>query len=163
MLGVVNGSEIDMKNAIDLFPIQLTSVNDYARNWNYLPVLRNVPINKNFSNVVLSLSVRLGCCRRLKTNCPWETWGRPRAAKTIRLNFPAKDFHQTIGPFFSTGVRKIFSYRIPWFVLQHFVHIALEAAGSALPAVIETARVGRQDPGRTETFTKQLVFFSQPE
>ena len=32
MLGVVNGSEIDMKNAIDLLPIQLTSVNDYARN-----------------------------------------------------------------------------------------------------------------------------------
>ena len=32
MLGVAIGSEIDMKNAIDLFPIQLTSVNDYARN-----------------------------------------------------------------------------------------------------------------------------------
>jgi uncharacterized protein YbjT (DUF2867 family) len=30
MLGVVHGSEIDMKNAIDVFPIQLTSVNDYA-------------------------------------------------------------------------------------------------------------------------------------
>ena len=32
MLGVAIGSEIDMKNAIDLLPIQLTSVNDYARN-----------------------------------------------------------------------------------------------------------------------------------
>ena len=31
MLGVVNGSEIDMKNTISLFPIQLTSVNEYAR------------------------------------------------------------------------------------------------------------------------------------
>ena len=30
MLGVVKGSEIDMKNTIDLFPIQQTSVNDYA-------------------------------------------------------------------------------------------------------------------------------------
>ncbi len=31
MLGVVNGSEIDMKNTIDDFSIQLTSVNDYAK------------------------------------------------------------------------------------------------------------------------------------
>ncbi|WP_297765234.1 SDR family oxidoreductase [uncultured Muriicola sp.] len=30
-LGVVKGSEIDMKNTLDDFPIQLTSVNDYAR------------------------------------------------------------------------------------------------------------------------------------
>ena len=30
MLGVVAGSEIDMKNALDVFPIQLTTVNDYA-------------------------------------------------------------------------------------------------------------------------------------
>jgi len=32
MLGVANGSEINMKNTIDVFPIQLTSVNDYAKN-----------------------------------------------------------------------------------------------------------------------------------
>ena len=31
MLGVANGSEIDMKNTIDVFPMQLTSVNDYAK------------------------------------------------------------------------------------------------------------------------------------
>jgi uncharacterized protein YbjT (DUF2867 family) len=31
MLGVVNGSEIDMKNTLDDFPIQLTSVIDYAK------------------------------------------------------------------------------------------------------------------------------------
>ncbi|MEO8765310.1 MAG: SDR family oxidoreductase [Ginsengibacter sp.] len=31
MLGVANGSEIDMKATIDLFPIQLTSVNEYAK------------------------------------------------------------------------------------------------------------------------------------
>ena len=31
-LGVVNGSEINMKNTLDVFPMQLTSVNDYARN-----------------------------------------------------------------------------------------------------------------------------------
>jgi uncharacterized protein YbjT (DUF2867 family) len=30
-LGVVKGSEIDMKNALDDFPIHLTSVNDYAK------------------------------------------------------------------------------------------------------------------------------------
>jgi len=30
MLGVVAGSEIDMKTALDVFPIQLTTVNDYA-------------------------------------------------------------------------------------------------------------------------------------
>ena len=30
-LGVVNGSKIEMKNTVNLFPIQLTSVNDYAR------------------------------------------------------------------------------------------------------------------------------------
>ncbi|MEP7109388.1 MAG: SDR family oxidoreductase [Ferruginibacter sp.] len=30
ILGVVNGSEIGMKNTLQLFPIQLTSVNDYA-------------------------------------------------------------------------------------------------------------------------------------
>jgi len=30
-LGVVNGSEIDMKNTIDGFPLQLTPVNDYAK------------------------------------------------------------------------------------------------------------------------------------
>jgi uncharacterized protein YbjT (DUF2867 family) len=30
-LGVVNGSEIDMKNLLDVFPIQLTSVIDYAK------------------------------------------------------------------------------------------------------------------------------------
>jgi uncharacterized protein YbjT (DUF2867 family) len=30
-LGVVNGSEIDMKNTLDVFPMHLTSVNDYAR------------------------------------------------------------------------------------------------------------------------------------
>ncbi len=30
-LGVVKGSEIDMKNTLDDFPIHLTSVNDYAR------------------------------------------------------------------------------------------------------------------------------------
>ena len=30
-LGVVKGSEIDMKNTLDVFPIHLTSVNDYAR------------------------------------------------------------------------------------------------------------------------------------
>ena len=32
MLGVANGSEINMKNTIDVFPMQLTSVNDYAKN-----------------------------------------------------------------------------------------------------------------------------------
>jgi uncharacterized protein YbjT (DUF2867 family) len=32
MLGVVNGSEIDMKNTLDVFPMQLTSVMDYAKN-----------------------------------------------------------------------------------------------------------------------------------
>ncbi len=31
MLGVANGSEIDMKNTMDVFPMQLTSVNDYAK------------------------------------------------------------------------------------------------------------------------------------
>ena len=31
MLGVANGSEIIMKNTLDLFPIQLTSVNDFAK------------------------------------------------------------------------------------------------------------------------------------
>ena len=31
-LGVVKGSEINMKNTLDVFPMQLTSVNDYARN-----------------------------------------------------------------------------------------------------------------------------------
>ena len=31
MLGVVNGSEIDMKNTLDVFPIQLTTVTDYAK------------------------------------------------------------------------------------------------------------------------------------
>ncbi len=31
MLGVANGSEINMKNTLDLFPIQLTSVNDFAK------------------------------------------------------------------------------------------------------------------------------------
>ncbi|MEP7231284.1 MAG: SDR family oxidoreductase [Ginsengibacter sp.] len=31
MLGVVNGSEIDMKNTLEDFPIQLTSVVDYAK------------------------------------------------------------------------------------------------------------------------------------
>lgn len=31
MLGVANGSEIEMKNTIDVFRIQLTSVNDYAK------------------------------------------------------------------------------------------------------------------------------------
>ncbi len=31
MLGVVNGSEIDMKNTLDDFPIKLTSVIDYAK------------------------------------------------------------------------------------------------------------------------------------
>jgi len=30
MLGVVAGSEIDMKNTLDVFPIQLTAVADYA-------------------------------------------------------------------------------------------------------------------------------------
>jgi len=30
-LGVVNGSEIDMKNTLDVFPMQLTSVVDYAK------------------------------------------------------------------------------------------------------------------------------------
>ena len=30
MLGVANGSEIDMKNTIGMLPMQLTSVNDYA-------------------------------------------------------------------------------------------------------------------------------------
>lgn len=29
-LGVVNGSEIEMKNTIEIFPIKLTSVYDYA-------------------------------------------------------------------------------------------------------------------------------------
>ena len=29
-LGVVNGSEIDMKKTLDVFPMHLTSVNDYA-------------------------------------------------------------------------------------------------------------------------------------
>lgn len=32
MLGLVNGSEINMKNTLDHFSIQLTSVEDYARN-----------------------------------------------------------------------------------------------------------------------------------
>ena len=31
MLGIVNGSDIDMKNTIDVFPIGLTSVSDYAK------------------------------------------------------------------------------------------------------------------------------------
>lgn len=31
MLGVAKGSEIEMKNITDVFPIQLTSVNDYAK------------------------------------------------------------------------------------------------------------------------------------
>ncbi len=31
MLGVANGSEIDMKKTIDVFPMRLTSVNDYAK------------------------------------------------------------------------------------------------------------------------------------
>ncbi len=31
MLGYASGSEIDMKNTIDVFPMQLTSVNDYAK------------------------------------------------------------------------------------------------------------------------------------
>jgi uncharacterized protein YbjT (DUF2867 family) len=31
MLGVANGSEIDMKNTLDVFPIQLTTVADYAK------------------------------------------------------------------------------------------------------------------------------------
>ena len=31
MLGIGNGSEIDMKNTIDVFPLRLTSVNDYAK------------------------------------------------------------------------------------------------------------------------------------
>lgn len=31
MLGVANGSEINMKNTLDLFPVQLTSVNDFAK------------------------------------------------------------------------------------------------------------------------------------
>lgn len=31
MLGVANGSEINMKNTIDVFPMQLTSVNEYAK------------------------------------------------------------------------------------------------------------------------------------
>jgi uncharacterized protein YbjT (DUF2867 family) len=31
MLGVANGSEIDMENALSLFPMQLTSVRDYAK------------------------------------------------------------------------------------------------------------------------------------
>ncbi len=31
MLGVANGSEIDMKNTIEVFPMKLTSVNDYAK------------------------------------------------------------------------------------------------------------------------------------
>lgn len=31
MLGVAMGSEIDMKNTIDIFPVQLTSVNEYAK------------------------------------------------------------------------------------------------------------------------------------
>ena len=31
MLGVANGSEIDMKNAMDVFPMRLTSVHDYAK------------------------------------------------------------------------------------------------------------------------------------
>jgi hypothetical protein len=30
-LGVVNGSEVDIKNMFDVFPIQLTSVTDYAK------------------------------------------------------------------------------------------------------------------------------------
>ena len=30
MLGVANGSEIDMRNTTDVFPVQLTSVADYA-------------------------------------------------------------------------------------------------------------------------------------
>ena len=34
MLGVANGSEINMKNTIDVFSIQLTSVNDYANKTN---------------------------------------------------------------------------------------------------------------------------------
>jgi uncharacterized protein YbjT (DUF2867 family) len=31
MLGVANGSKIDMENTLSLFPMQLTSVNDYAK------------------------------------------------------------------------------------------------------------------------------------
>ncbi|MEJ7767150.1 MAG: SDR family oxidoreductase [Chitinophagaceae bacterium] len=31
MLGVVSGNEIDMKNTVDVFHVQLTSVNDYAK------------------------------------------------------------------------------------------------------------------------------------
>lgn len=31
MLGVANGSEIDIKYALDIFPLQLASVNDYAK------------------------------------------------------------------------------------------------------------------------------------
>ena len=31
MLGVANGSEIDMKSTLDVFPIQLTTVTDYAK------------------------------------------------------------------------------------------------------------------------------------
>ena len=31
MLGVAKGSEIDMKKTIDVFPIRLTSLNDYAK------------------------------------------------------------------------------------------------------------------------------------
>jgi len=31
MLGVANGSEINMKSTLDLFPILLTSVNDFAK------------------------------------------------------------------------------------------------------------------------------------
>jgi len=30
MLGVVNGSKIDMKTTLDAFPMQMTAVNDYA-------------------------------------------------------------------------------------------------------------------------------------
>ena len=31
MLGIANGSEIDMENAMNIFPMRLTSVNDYAK------------------------------------------------------------------------------------------------------------------------------------
>jgi hypothetical protein len=33
-LGVVNGSEIDMKNTLNVIPMQLTSVIDYAKKMN---------------------------------------------------------------------------------------------------------------------------------
>ena len=31
MLGVAYGSEIDMRNTLDVFPMQLTSVDEYAK------------------------------------------------------------------------------------------------------------------------------------